>query len=164
MTVAVCSACTSPQLDALDTDLAGGVPQRVVAKRYSLSLSVVNRHKQAHLPASLVPVTSSEAATLVPGTLLERLEGLAVEVAAYMAMARQAGSIHAGLACVKEARATLELVAKITGQLNERPVVIVNLDTSQEWLAMRTTMLQILHRYPDALAEVRDVLRLEPPA
>lgn len=159
MTRAVCSVCAHPDVAEIDTDLAGAVAQRVVATRYSLSRSAVNRHAQAHLPSSLVTVTTD--ALPASGTLLERLEGLAAEVEGYMLMARQAKSIHAGLACIKEARSTLHEIALITGQLSERPVVIVNLDTSQEWLAMRTTMLQILDRYPDALAEVRDVLRLE---
>jgi hypothetical protein len=159
VTRAICSVCTHPQVAEIDADLVGAVAQRVVATRYSLSRSAVNRHAQTHLPSSLVTVTTDILP--VPGTLLERLEGLAAEVEGYMLMARTAKNLHAGLACIKEARATLHEIALITGQLSERPVVIVNLDTSAEWLAMRTTMLEILASHPDALAEVRDVLRLE---
>jgi hypothetical protein len=49
---------------------------------------------------------------------------------------------------VKELRSNLELLAKLRGELDERPVV--NLHMSTEWLELRTAIVVALEPFPDA--------------
>jgi hypothetical protein len=64
------------------------------------------------------------------------------------------GRTSQALAVVKELRACLELSGKATGELDTRPVTVVNLQTAPEWLAMRAVILSALMAYPEARAVV----------
>jgi len=48
-----CSICKSKRLAEINRELITGTSCRDIARRYRLSKTAVNRHKQAHLPASL---------------------------------------------------------------------------------------------------------------
>jgi len=54
-------------------------------------------------------------------------------------------------------QSNLELLAKLIGQLDERPQV--NILVLPEWEKIRYTMLQALAPYPEARAAVADALR-----
>ena len=55
------------------------------------------------------------------------------------------------LAAIREARATVELLAKLVGELDERPVVnIANLFCSTEWLRVQALVIDVLQPHPEA--------------
>jgi hypothetical protein len=54
----------------------------------------------------------------------------------------------------------IELQAKLLGQLEESRTQI-NILASPEWIALRSTLIEVLHDYPDAQAAV--VARLSRP-
>ncbi len=64
------------------------------------------------------------------------------------------GKASTALAAVREARGLLELTARVTGELDERPVMVVNIQASQEWVELRALILAALRPHPAALAAV----------
>ena len=57
------------------------------------------------------------------------------------------------LAAISQARGNLELLGKLAGELDERPVVSVLV--SAEWAAIRATIVEVLGSYP---SEVRSAV------
>jgi len=76
------------------------------------------------------------------------------------AAAAHEGKASQALAVLKELRSLLELLGKASGELNERPQVTINLQTSEEWLQMRSALLDALLPFPEARVAVADVLEL----
>ena len=62
------------------------------------------------------------------------------------------------MAAVRELRGLVELLAKITGELDERPSVTVNLTASPEWQHLQGVILAALARFPDAREAVAGAL------
>ena len=55
------------------------------------------------------------------------------------------------LAAIRELRSLLELVAKVTGELDERPQVqVLNVTTDPAWLQVRGAVMLALVPYPEA--------------
>lgn len=123
-----CTVCRHPEQARIDLELVAGTPQRVLAVRYGPSRAAVQRHKTEHLPLALVKAT--DAAQLAEAdTLLDQVEDTRRRARAYEAFAAAAGDVRLALVALREGRATLELLARVTGQLNvppqELPVVTV---------------------------------------
>lgn len=66
--------------------------------------------------------------------------------------AEEAGELRTALSAIREARGNLELLAKLLGELDERPVV--NLNVSPEWLELRAVIVGALEPYTDARGAV----------
>jgi hypothetical protein len=62
--------------------------------------------------------------------------------------AEKAGDLRTALAAISQARGNLELLGKLAGQLDERPVV--NLNVSPEWLELRAVIVKVLEPHPAA--------------
>jgi len=72
-----------------------------------------------------------------------------------LASAEAEGKAALSLAAIRELRGLVELLAKITGELDDRPQVqIVNVTTSPEWLQVRGALMGALRPYPDAARAV----------
>jgi len=57
---------------------------------------------------------------------------------------------------IREARGNIELLAKLLGELDERPVI--NLVAAPEWIQIRTAILVALQPYPEARVTVAEAL------
>jgi hypothetical protein len=66
--------------------------------------------------------------------------------------AEEAGELRTALGAIREARGNLELLAKLLGELDERPVV--NLNLSPEWLELRAVIVTALEPHPEARGAV----------
>jgi hypothetical protein len=55
-------------------------------------------------------------------------------------------------------RQALETIARITGEIDERPTTVINLATSEEWIEVQTDILTALAPYPDARRAVAAAL------
>ena len=62
--------------------------------------------------------------------------------------AEKAGDLRTALAAISQARGNLELLGKLAGELDERPVV--NLNVSPEWLELRAVIVAALEPHPAA--------------
>ncbi len=146
-----CTVCDHLQRHSIDEALVGGAPYRSVAKRFGLSESAVYRHKTDHLPAHLLKAREVEEAARADD-LLDQVRNLQTHVLGILERAEKAGDLRTALAAISQARGNLELLAKLAGELDERPVV--NLNISPEWLELRAVIVGALEPYTEARGAV----------
>lgn len=152
----VCTVCTHPKRSAIDRALiVASTPNRRIATRYGLSESSVRRHRAEHIPAMLVK--AEEAATIAEaGTLLQQVEALRDRSLQLLTKAEEAGDLRTALAGVREARACIELLLEVEGELDRRNVT--NTIISPEWVSIRTVIVVALEGHPDAAQTVAGAL------
>ncbi len=113
-----CKSCCHPDREAIDQAILRGEPQRRIASRHGLSPSSVRRHR-AHIAA--VIAKAHEAHEVAHGDdLLGQLQDLMGHALKILTDAESEGRSSTALSAIRECRATLELSAKVTGQLFER--------------------------------------------
>ena len=142
-----CTVCDHPERNGIDQALVTGAPYRSVAKRFGLSESAVYRHKTEHLPAHLLKAREVEEVAQADD-LLEQVRDLQAHALNILERAEKAGDLRTALAAISQARSNLELLGKLAGELDERPVV--NLSVSPEWLELRTVIVGALEPHPAA--------------
>jgi transposase-like protein len=142
-----CTVCDHPQKHAVDEALVSGAPYRSVAKRFGLSESSVYRHKTEHLPTHLLK--AREVAEVAQADdLLEQVRDLQAHALDILERAEKTGDLRTALAAISQARGNLELLGKLAGELDERPVV--NFNFSPEWLELRAVIVGALEPHPAA--------------
>jgi len=150
-----CTVCDHPERHSIDEALVIGAPYRSVAKRFERSESAVYRHKTEHLPAHLLKAKEVEEAARADDLLdqVRNLQAHALDTPAFSARSR---NLRTALAAISQARGNLELLGKLAGELDERPVV--NLNVSPEWLELRAVMVGALEPYSEARGAVLSAL------
>jgi hypothetical protein len=142
-----CTVCDHPERHSIDEILVTGAPYRSVAKRFRLSESAIYRHKTEHLPAHLLKAREGEEAARADD-LLEQVRNLQAHALDILERAEQIGDLRTALAAISQARGNLELLGKLAGELDERPVV--NLNVAPEWLELSAVIVGALERHPAA--------------
>jgi hypothetical protein len=146
-----CTVCDHPERHCIDETLVSGAPYRTVAKRFVLSESAVYRHKTEHLPAHLLKAREVEEVAQAED-LLEQVRNLQTHALDILERAEKAGDLRTALAAISQARGNLELLGKLAGELDERPVI--NLNVSPEWLELRAVIVGALEPHPAAHSAV----------
>jgi transposase-like protein len=150
-----CTVCDHHEWHSIDEALVTGAPYRSVAKRFGLSESAVYRHKIEHLPAHLLKAREVEEAARADN-LLEQVRNLQVHALDILERAEEAGDLRTALTAISQARGNLELLGKLAGELDERP--LVNLNVSPEWMELRTLIVGALDAHPQARGAVLSAL------
>ena len=155
-----CTVCSHASRKAIDKALLDGEPVRALASRYvPLKSSSIQRHKDEHLPAKMAKAKAANEVSQADDLLahVRALEGKALSL---LKQAEGEGDFRTALAGVREARACVELLAKLRGELDTRPQI--NLTLSGEWLQVRAVIIGALSDYPDARQNVaRALMELE---
>lgn len=121
-----CTLCSHPQLRDITSDLMRRVPYREIEKRYSLSKSAIDRHVARHVTKALRQLAAAEkgmsitdAAAIAEPVLLEmrKLNSRALRI---LTDAEDSKDNETALKAVRECRRNLELIAKLTGELDPR--------------------------------------------
>jgi hypothetical protein len=107
----------------------------------------VYRHKTEHLPAHLLKAKEVEEVAQADD-LLDQVRHLQIHALDILERAEKAGDLRTALAAISQARGNLELLGKLAGELDERPVV--NLNVSPEWLELRAVIVGALEPHPAA--------------
>ncbi len=144
-----CTVCASPARRAIDAALGRGVPAREIARTHKVGERAVQRHKVAHLSRAMVAV-SLERERGGAVSILDRLERLLARVEAVAGAAERDGATAQFLAAARELRSGLEFAARLTGELDERPSVSVNILASAEVQQLVAVLLAALGPYPEA--------------
>src|SRR5215212_4900985 len=142
-----CTVCDHPKRHSIDEALVSGTPYRSVAKRFELSESAVYRHKTEHLPVHLLKAKEVEEVAQADD-LLEQVRHLQGHTLDILERAEEAGDLRTALAAISQARGNLELLGKLAGELDERPVT--NVSISPEWLELRAVIVGALEPHPGA--------------
>ena len=152
----ICSICTHPDRVAIDRALIAGEPIPAIAARYStvrctIGRMALQRHKEAHLPATLNKAHAADEVARADDLLAEarRLKDITMGL---LGRAVQANDLRTALAAVREARGNLELIGRLLGELDAGPAV--NVLVAPEWVAVRSTVLAALGPYPESRAAV----------
>ena len=147
-----CTVCTHPEREAIDRALVAGESTGQLAGRYrTIDERAIRRHRSNHLPAKLV-LAEKAAEVAEAGDLLSQVQGLQARTLAILEAAEASSEHRTALGAIREARSNLELLAKLLGELDERPVV--NLNISPEWLQLRAVIVGALETHPEALGAV----------
>ena len=146
-----CTVCEHPEREAIDRALVGDASNRSVASLYDVSEAAVRRHKANHLPAKLVLAQAAEEVARADD-LLGQVQDLQAHTLAILEAAEGTKQHRTALSAIREARSNLELLAKLLGELDERPVV--NLNLSPEWLELRAVIVTALEPYSEARGAV----------
>ena len=121
-----CTVCTHPEREAIDQALVAGASYRDIAERFSLSAPSVHRHASRHLPGALIKAQEvGEVARA--DNLLGQVRDLQARALAILSQAEAAGDLKTALHAIREARGTLELLAKMlceVARLSNAPQVI----------------------------------------
>ena len=151
MSPRACTICTHPERDGIDSALVAGESTSKLAGRYrTIHERALRRHRDNHLPAKLILAhEAGEVATAV--NLLEEVQNLQWRTLAILDKAEGTGDLRTALGAIREARGNLELLAKLLGELDERPV---NVLISSEWLELRTVIVTALEPHPEAQGAV----------
>jgi hypothetical protein len=80
--------------------------------------------------------------------LLEQVRNLQAHALDIRELAEKSGDLRTALAAISQARRNLELLGKLAGELDERPVV--NLNVSPQWLELRALIVGALEPHSAA--------------
>ncbi len=150
-----CTICTHPEREAINRALVANEPFRHIADRFGLSHQALMRHKAEHLPAIMVKSKAAEA-TAHADDLFQQVKSLRNKAIRILLSAEEAGDLRTALLGIREARACVELLADMEGELNRNPQI--NILIAPEWIAVRSLLMRALSDYPEARASVAAVL------
>ena len=144
-----CSICMDERRQDIEQAMLSGGSYRVVAQRFAVSRDAVVRHRR-HLPAVLA--RAQELDGVAHGdSLLAQLRELTSEAQRLKGIAERAGDYRAALAAVRELCRIVELMAKLSGELDshsETKIFNVTLDAetakriSETFLARHQPLLE----------------------
>jgi hypothetical protein len=148
----ICTVCSHDQGHLINVALVSRESYRTIADRYGLSQTALKRHSAEHIPELLVKakdaVESADA-----DELLGRVESLQERTLAILEAAEEAGELRTALGAIREARSNLELLARLLGEIDDRPKVNILIAPQ-----VQTLILQALTSYPEARRDVADAL------
>ena len=111
-----CTICIHADKEAINQELVNRTAFRHIAARFDTSTGALQRHKNEDMPASLAQAKDAEDVAQADD-LMGRLVDLQAKAMAILGKAEEAGDLRTSLMALKEARATMELVGKVTGEL-----------------------------------------------
>jgi hypothetical protein len=150
-----CSICHHEGLEGINRALVEGIAFPVLVAKYRVSKDALSRHKAKHLPAMLVKAQEAQAVARADD-LLDEVRSLQARALTILDRAERVGDLRTALRAIREARGNLELLAKLVGQIDERPQAQIHL--SHEWLELRATIIGALEGHQEAKEAVLKVL------
>ena len=150
-----CSVCKHTEVNNINEKMIAGASVRSLAKEYDLGTMALQRHRANHLPKALVKAKELQEIDAAD-RLLERVQGLYDTALEIMKEARDDGKFQPAVSALKEARSSLELIAKMIGELKTGHTV--NITYNQEFIEVRQQIHQALLPYPEARQAVIEAL------
>jgi len=147
-----CTICTHPEREAIDEALVGGIAFPALVAEYRVSKDSLSRHKANHLPAKLVMAQAAEEVAQADD-LLGQMRDLHARTLAVLEAAETSKQHRTALSAIREARSNLELLAKLLGELDDKPQVNVLISPT-----VQTAIIAALESYPEARLAVADAL------
>jgi len=154
-----CTICTHLDRQQIDLELTGGSTLAAIATKHGVSRDSLARHKGRHVTPALVRLAQQRQADASAVTVAERLEEVVLQAKRLLAKAERKGALVAGAQLLGQLRQTLETLAKISGELNDRPTVnVLNVVADPSWQQLRAVILGALAPYPAARLAVASAL------
>jgi hypothetical protein len=147
--------CAHKKRPDIDKALVERRTFRDIARQFQVSKDALVRHSDAHLPSSLLKAQAAREAADADA-LLGQAVGLRDKALGILQKAEAAEDLRNATGAIREARACVELLGKLAGQLKDAPTI--NLVLSAEWLTGQATVLAALEPYPEARLAVAHAL------
>jgi hypothetical protein len=164
-----CTVCVHRERHAIDAALATGESLRSTAKRWGVSSAAVFRHRRDHggvLPAveEVERAVQRVQTQVMRGAELNRkVQALAAESVLILKTAKTEKNHDLALKAIREASRTMELLARLTGDLGGPAVnVQVSLSEHPRWQEAMQVITAALEPHPEAkLAVVQALLQAD---
>jgi len=153
-----CSVCKHSKREEIDQAIVDGVSYRAISRQYGVGRDAVRRHALHHLPQTLAK--AHEAAEAVRADdLLARARTYQAKAEHLLLKAEADGDYNTALRGIKEARACLELLARMRAELEaQREAEVITIDQIEGWDEIQEEILEALKPYPEAREAVRKAL------
>jgi hypothetical protein len=149
--------CIHSNRKAIDAALVAGEAAAALSVRYRpLSTTAIKRHRDAHLPMKLAKAKDAKEVSQADD-LLAQIGVIRSQAKMLTDKAEAEGDYKTALAGCRELRGCIELLAKLLGEIDERPVVNVHLNP--QWLEIRTVIVSALQEHPQAAQDVTRALQ-----
>ncbi len=142
-----CTVCVHPERHAVDVALVQREPYRAISRQHELSRDALRRHAKEHLP-ELLARAKDAVEVAEADSLLERIEGLYKRTEAILETAEGDKEWGIALAAIRECRGNLELLGRVTKELETAPTL--NLHLNSEWLELRALIVRAVEPFPEA--------------
>lgn len=155
-----CLACALPldRQELLNADLVRGVPLNRLSKRWTINRESLRSHKANHISPALKALRT-ERITNGVRKVADRVEDLVTETQAMYGAAKKVRNMPYALKAVHEQRSNYELLAKLTGELDDKPEVVINIQQSAAFIAARNVIFEELEPYPEVRSAISRRLR-----
>jgi hypothetical protein len=154
-----CTVCSHKDVEKINKRLARNEVFRTIADDTGLSETALKRHKAEHIPDALTKAEDIKDVAEA-NTLLEDIKSLRERATGILDRAERSGDLKTALLGIREARGCLELLAKVEGQINDRPQTQINILINPQWVELRTLILTALEPYPQAREAVVNALHV----
>ena len=151
-----CTICAHSQRAEIELSVTNGTAYRTIAKQYAVGYVSVQRHIAEHIKQAAKQLQSDrdEAKTL---DVLAQLHELNVRTwRIYRASLGNAKTYGLALQAGDRIKQQIELSAKLSGDLDERP--IIDIWATPEWLQMQNTIMMVLKDEPAIRVRLADAL------
>lgn len=118
-----CTLCTHPKLAAITEELMRRTPYRTIQKQYGVSKSAIDRHVTQHVSKAFRQLATAEKLTdaaIIIEPVLGEMRKLNARALRILADAEAAKDRPTSLHAIRECRRNLELIARLTGELDPR--------------------------------------------
>ncbi len=161
-----CASCTHPQQAEINADLISGQSMNSLSKKWGISDTSLAAHKRNHISAGLKAVKAGkdgkglrakdrlETMISTCENLLKWAQGMQDANGNFQVLP----NVGQALSAVRELRATIELLARITGELDDRPTTVINVLQTPAWRETTVLLYKALSPFPDARIAVSKVL------
>jgi len=141
-----CAICVHAERDRIDRAILTKESRASVSRRWGLPPDCTERHAKLHVQQIISRVSNETAKALTAEgeDLVERLRELITVARDILAKAYEARQFSAAMAGVRELARIFELIAKLTGQLDEGTRVNVLVQQQQQAAAEQELMLERL--------------------
>ena len=119
-----CTVCAHTDRKSIDEAILAGLAYRDIARQWSVSKDAVKRHADNHIAKDLATAHRAQESTRVD-SLMDRVEQLLDEAQRLLEYGKVGEDTKAWAAGIREVRMCVELLAKIRGELSDRPSVNV---------------------------------------
>jgi len=147
-----CTVCSHEDLEAIDNALSGGETVGWAATKFGLGRDALFRHRRNHMAA----LTAVHIAR--PRAVLARVTAQVNRLESYADDQHRAGRGQLFLAASRELRQSMELLAKLSGELDERPTQVVNIFASAQWKSISAGLMALARNHPELQPELEAVV------
>ncbi len=147
----ICKCCSHEDRDMIDDLIIRGFPNRRIAAQFNLKEQSVRRHKASHLSKTLLAAEQMKELAQADA-LVERLSNLLLEAESLLKELKKRGDLRGAVSSLGELRRIIEMIAKLGTEIWENQAINIHRDPA--WSQIRTKIIQVLGKYPDAKEDI----------